>query len=286
MSLQLLLGTAAIAFYDLEFDNAPCRLVVVANDHSPIPTAVIFAARHHGIGTVYRQHAPVAPEFLPLPVDLALLYDAVSCDIYRQAAHNHPALEYPKNKMVVLSPYRESGRPIDPGAPIKTVGISLPLSWDAAALAKLVNQMKKVAGVEGIVLRRHPASHQSVDGLLDPPRIIAGTPGQSAEAFASAIDLAVIPNSGIGMELLHFGVPTLYRDGLDTLGYDAYGFLAAGVLPDWTHRDLSELDRFGDFFDAQWRQRFARFDATQTSTPEAMRWDAKQAIEVLMAPPA
>lgn len=281
LSLQLLIGSAALAFYEIELEARTCRLIVLANDHSPLPTAVMFAARRHRIATVYRQHAPVTSAFPPLHVDLALLYDEISCAAYREAARNQAGSENPESAMVILSPFAGSARLITETGRVRTVGICLPLAWEPDPVDALVGELV-AGGVEAIVLRAHPASQQDAGLLLRHSAVSQGARGQSVEAFAEAIDLAIVPNSGVCLELMHLGVPTIYRAGMDVLGNDLYGFVEAGILPDWTHRNIAEIAAAASFFDAAWRGRFARFDATQSRTPQTMRNDAVEALNALI----
>jgi len=281
LSVQLLIGSAALAFYNIELEAPTCRLIVLANDHSPLPTAIMFAARRHRIATVYRQHAPVTPAFPPLQVDLALLYDEASYAAYRQAARNQPGSGNVECAVAILSPFADSPRPIAGTDDVQTVGICLPLAWEHEPLDALVNELVAI-GIDSVVLRAHPASQQDVGPLLNHSGVLQGAYGQSVEAFAEAIDLAIVPNSGVCVELLHLGIPTLYRAGMDVLGHDLYGFIEAGILPDWTHRNIAEIAEAGDFFDAAWQGRFARFDATQSRTLQEMQIDAVEALESLI----
>lgn len=279
LSMQLLIGAAAFAFYQDRLARQSCKMIVLANDHSPVPAAIMFSARHRGIATVYRQHAPVTAEFPPLRCDLALLYDQVSCDAYR-AAEGHGVQG--KTHTAIVSPFEESCRPIDPACPLTTVGICLSLVWTAGAVEQLIDELLGHGPVKRIILRPHPANQQNLSCLLKRPGVALDIPGAPVSAFASTINLAIVPNSGICIELLHRGVPVAYMAGLDALGHDLYGFVEAGIVPDYTRRRLAEERSLYTFYDAAWRERFARFDATQSLTPEAMWADARRALDDLL----
>lgn len=285
LSLQLLVGAAALAFYEIELASRPCRLIALANDHSPIPTAVMFAARRHRIATVYRQHAPVTPEFPPLRVDLALLYDQVSCDAYRQAGARG-GVGPDEVAMIILSPFTDSGHPVADSGSLTTVGICLSLTWNFEPVEALIDALLANDGMGAVILRAHPANQQDIGLLLARPGVTLDAAETTIEAFAEAIDLAIVPNSGVCLELLHLGVPTVYRAGMDPLGRDLYGFVEAGVIPDWTHRDMTVIGDVYSFFDTAWRARFARYDATQSRTPELMRGEARRALENLLDMPS
>ena len=286
LAMQCLVGIAALAFFDTILAKRPCRLLVLANDHSPVATAIMIAARRHGITTVYRQHAPVTPEFPPLIVDVALLYDAASCAAYRSAGEAYPDLLVGREtRMIVLPPFSENCKLIACRGKSRVVGLCLSLVWREAAVIAAIHNLLASGTVNRIIVRPHPANQIDLSPLLMIAGLELDARGRSVADFAKMLDCAIVPNSGVCIELLHHGVPVLYAANMDALGHDLYGFASAGIVPDWTHRPLSDLDDARTFFDADWQERFSAFDASITHDLADLRAEARAALNDYLAEP-
>lgn len=276
LALQLLLTGTARAYFETALATTKARMVVVANDHSPMQVGLCRAAKAGGLSCVYRQHAPISPLYPALKFDLAVLSNAASLAAYQKRGAM-------TGDIVFLSAFQTGPAPIRKPAKIATVGKCLSRVWAPEAVTRRLRELCAHPEVTRIILRRHPQDTSDLTALCHDPRIILADPDTDAQSFARACDLVVVPGSGIAVELLHAGTPTVYAGDLDRLGHDPHGFVASGLLRDMTDVPLTTLSAsVGDFFDADWAQAFAAFDATATMSPAQMEQATRDALSRLL----
>lgn len=275
-ALQLLtLGTAMVFFdHALTIGRHP-KVIVMANDHSPICVALRASAQARGIKTVYRQHAPVTPSFPPLKFDLSILFDEISKSYY--------TMKKWFGTVLILSPFDSDHCPIKHIETPEVVGLCLSVVWKEMAVKQVIKELLVRPGVTRVLLRMHPADKRDPRKLILDKRVVVQPSGQSSHEFCSQIDLAIVPNTGFVIEALHFGTPCIYRHGMDALDYDLYGFVEEGILPDYTGVDMSDAILPKRFFSSDWAAAFARFDATVDQSVEASRAQVRDALVVLHA---
>ncbi|MDQ0564867.1 hypothetical protein GRI55_14555 [Erythrobacter citreus] len=277
---QLLVGAAAYAFYAAKSLPSACRVVVFSNDHSPVPTALMYAVLCSGRKSVYRQHAPVTSEFPPLRYDLAILHDQVSRDAYRVASRR--LVDAHNCFVTILSPFRERGRPMRISDRIVKIGICLSLVWNVRAVELLIDELQKIPSLSQILIRPHPGNRQNLAPLLERAGVDRDEPSASVEVFANLNDIVIVPNSGICLELLHYGVPVSYQAGLDALGHDLYGFVKSRIVIERAEKVLPTPEDLKAFYDYNWRHRFKNYDATQFTSPEEMLSDVSSALKIVI----
>ena len=256
---QLVLTVSAYLVYRQEtLRGVAC--VCVASDHSPVALGLLHAARENGLRTCYVQHAPVADYFPPLDYDLSILFDRASAATYQTAAANCRAAV--DGRIVLLPPFETDAvtpRPLR--SPPFRVGICLSYVFNAEAVERLIKELLVLACIETVSVRRHPRCKANF-GALRIHEAVAEAPPQTLAKFARDCDVILVPNSGVAIELLHLGAPAMYTPGVDTIAFDYYGFVKAGVVPLYNPHWLTSPDRLAAFFDEEWRQRFALYDET------------------------
>jgi hypothetical protein len=112
--------------------------------------------------------------------------------------------------------------------PPKRFGVALNNYFDQDDVLGLVQRIAgRFPGAE-IIVRRHPRSRTPLraypDGLVEAPA------GQSIAAFAASCDIVLVGNSAVQIGLLLAGVAVIHVGNLDQLWFDAYGYVAAGIV--------------------------------------------------------
>lgn len=275
--VQAVIGVSACVFYSANPLPADFRILCVANDHAPVPLALMVLCRAKGLKTVYVQHAPVTAHFPALKSDLSILYDDRSVDAYRDAANKAGK---PFDSSIVLMPPFEEGfvSPSSNYATSVVIGLCLSKFPDLEALSGLLFSLCDCPNVESIVLRPHPASRADLSAVLVESKVLLQREGMSLDEFSSGLSLVLVPTSGVAIELLHKGVPTFYTPGMDEIPDDYYGFVANGILPVFDVARFSDEGLDTSFFDAEWKARFSSYDVTVNKTLQECRREVGDAF--------
>lgn len=249
--LHQLLGAVYLRLFDADLAVADPQMVVAANDHSP-PTVALFAlARAKCLRSCYLQHGPVTPSFPPLTTDLALLFSAQAQAAYQAAAH---ARGVTSQTQVLILPAL-----MDPHVPMRTptypLRICLALSFftELAPLAALLAQLRADKTVGSILISQHPRSTQDISHLAQTDQVQFLPKATLAKDIAPQVDICLVGNSGVAIEFLHYGVPTFYIAPQDPALEDYYGFVAAGLLPQFTPEVLATPVQNLAFFEDRWK---------------------------------
>ncbi|RXZ64758.1 hypothetical protein [Pelagerythrobacter rhizovicinus] len=280
--VQLVLTlTAWTIFRTSDFRGVQC--VCIASDHSPAAFALVSIAQDRGLKTCYVQHAPVADYFPPLIYDLSILFDRASRAKYEASAANHRTTN--KGRVIILPPFdEEASLPDLPHRPAYRIGLCLSYLWDTAGVGKLVLELLDHPSVESIRLRRHPRCKASLATLLRDKRVTESRSTRLAE-FAQECDIALVPNSGVAIELLHLGRPVMYTPGTDFIANDYYGFVREGIIPLFRGEWLTAPKQLRRFFGDEWKERYAAFDETIAEPLEVSRTRAGKAFRDLVETP-
>lgn len=258
--LRCSIGAAACVLYARRPVPNSVRVLCVASDHSPVCRALISLFGSQGKKTCYVQHAPVTKHFPPLSTDLSVLYDEKSVDAYRLSAER-AGVPFDA-RIVLMPPFIESfQRPAVKAGPVR-VGVCLSRLPKMKELRRVLYDIAAVDNVASIVLRRHPACRLNISSLLSILKVSEQVSGDSLSQFSQCIDLALVPNSGVAIELLHAGVPTFYCKGVDDVPEDYYGFVSDGVLPVFDGRIFDGYSTTAHFFNEDWGARFSKYDVT------------------------
>lgn len=273
----ILAGAARLVFAREDFRGVQC--ICFASDHSPLVMGLLDVARERGLSTCYVQHAPVADYFPPLDYDLSILFDRASIATYQRAADRRQTSS--KGKVVILPPFKtEAVQPALTGQSYR-IGICLSYLFDAKNLSDLIGQLIDHPAVASVQLRAHPRCRADLSEFTR-HRKVSNPACVNLSEFADISDIALVPNSGVAVELLHIGKPVLYTPGMDFIGYDYYGFVKDGVVPVFKLEFLDNPARIDQFFGSAWRQRFAKFDETIETPLEESRTLAGEAFRALV----
>ncbi|MEO1488083.1 MAG: hypothetical protein AAFR88_01425 [Pseudomonadota bacterium] len=271
--IQAAIAVAAYLLYSRYPLPQALRVLCVASDHSPVSMALLTVARATGIKTCYLQHAPVTEYFPPLSYDLSILYDQASLEAYDQAARRRGVAG--SQAAIIFPPYDEEfEQPRLRRAPPLIVGVCLSSVPQVGPVQRLVEDVCAHPAVSGALLRCHPRYRIDTAHWNPELSVALQEEGQSLGAFLEAVDLVLVPNSGVAIEALHQGRPTFYTDGMDEIQSDYYRFVAEGILPEFSVTALDDPAGLDAFFDASWKARFARHDATVNFTIQ----DAREAV--------
>ena len=76
-------------------------------------------------------------------------------------------------------------------------------------------------------------------------------------------DMNLSGSSGVHLDFLHFGVPSVYVAQLDLeqFEFDYYGFVSEKIVPTLTLEEDSVLPP-AEFWSSDWEERFAQYDPT------------------------
>jgi|TARA_A100001391_G_scaffold184988_4_gene153286 hypothetical protein len=262
---QCLILVAALIVYERYKFPTRLKMVCVANDHNPIPIALLAAARARNVATCYVQHAPVTKHFPTLNCDVSLLYDGASRMAYETGAGERG--ETSSGTVLIFSPFGERFRhPKLSHGPL-AVGLCLSYLPNLKTLEALLISLTKHSAVRHVKLRRHPRCHADLSILKSLPGVIEQPLGEPAKSFFSQVDLALVPNSGVAIEALHLGCPSFYVRDTDFLVDDYYGFVREGIVPRFIEDFLEDRDRANMEFSEEWASRFSEYDQTVNVDP-------------------
>lgn len=274
-AVKMLQAGAVTAFYYHTLTQGKRAAIVFANDHAPDCVAMRMASTTYGIKTIYRQHAPVSTEFLPLEFDLSIIFDEVTVNRY---AHVAPI---PGNT-VIWSQFETPFQDMVIPTAVRTAGVCLSLVWETQPTKDVLEALLQQDGITDIWIRPHPANKRDLSELRFDPRIKIAEKDQSVADYCIACDVTIVPTSGIALEILHFGVPALYIASEADFDFDGYDFVSEGILPHVSIDSLRNLLSEVQYFDEDWKKRFEKFDGTVGGPPtaEPMRRAVSHLIEM------
>ena len=277
LALQLMFTAAARVYFEHYLRQCRARAVILANDRSPMQVGLRAAAAQCNLKCVYCQHAPISPLYPPLKFDLSLLSDQASLAAYQR-------IGTVEGDVTFLPVFQYKASPISKVQTMATVGVCLSRVWANDRIVCRLRELCAHRDVKEIFLRTHPEHKVSLDHLvaLDPRIKLAQH--DDIISFAQKCELVVVPGSGVLIELLHSGAPCIYAGDLDLLGHDPHGFVAAGLVSDWTGRSLVNLSKeVNSFFDADWCRAFTDYDPTTNMDPDMLDDRVRVALRKTLA---
>ncbi|WP_328186492.1 hypothetical protein [Marinobacter sp. OP 3.4] len=274
---KVAIGMGAVIVYSSRPLPSSVEVVCIASDHSPVARALIALSKLEGRKTCYVQHAPVTKYFPPLSTDLSILYDDKSIQAYREASELSGTTF--DAEVQLMPPFSECFRSPTLSDGPYIVGVCLSRFPDTSTLKKFLNELSKREDVTDIFLRRHPACKLDLSLLKMISKVSFRDIDESLFDFSSSISLAIVPNSGVTVELLHLGVPTFYKSGLDDIAEDYYGFLEEEILPSFHSSNAFSSTFCKNFFDERWKQRFSKYDLTVYRSI----WECRQRVGTAFA---
>lgn len=178
-------------------------------------------------------------------------YGSLPYDIKGAAVLNVPGINSARNRSDKARIAVRRGRdPIPvkkvPENPIVGIATSNWFSADADQIHRLGSVVRSF-GADSAHLRLHPNS-PVVKSHADFSRIIISDRDETMAEFAERIDVCVVGNSAAQIWLVRNGVPAVHIPGLDTNGYDLYGYVSSGFVLGVTDIELLSIDRVNDFY--------------------------------------
>ncbi len=251
--LQICRALAAYTFFRMQLKSV--EVVVLANDHAPVPVALNYAAKNRNIKVVYCQHGPVTDLFPPLNFDLSILFNERSSKVYRNKRHYSSE----GGREVVVSPYQEDFTTPRKLSSISSICISLGVSPNFEGVKYIISNIQG-RGVQ-VALKLHPRTNPRARCTIDKIPGIKVINNFTVDTW-NEFDLHLAGNSGVIVDALHFGVPTAYCKDLDDLSFDYYGFLSEKIVIEYDSKFLSDVREINLFYGMEWRGRFSEFDST------------------------
>ncbi len=235
--------------HSFQYAGSPPRVLVFANDHSPLQVACSMVAKELGLPRIYIQHAEVTTAFPELDFEVSILRNRASLQTYQEigqfSGHVHVVSreETPLN----LSGFATAN------SDEVTVGVYLTAQVDWHGVQRAIERLKGNGQVRSLFVKPHPSIPvQQVQQECPSVPVSTGVPEQP--------HIAVVANSSVVIELLHRGIPVFQYYGMDAVPDDYYGFSRRGIAPQLTMEDLQR--RFWTDFDPDeaWLAEFERYD--------------------------
>lgn len=221
----------AVGFYEIYYKKLKKyrpQAIVFANDHNADARAMLLAARHLDIKTIYIQHASVSTMFPPLSFDLNLLEGQDALDKYTQSGPIRGQVKLigmPKADIFV--PYRNNSKYI------MAVGIGCNLLDEFKEVEKLLNILSEELPVLQILLRPHPRDNRNFAALTAISKGITLSDSRSVATFEylQQIDVQISATSGIHLEAVLLNVWSIYYDLSPNQKIDDYyGYIKNGLV--------------------------------------------------------
>lgn len=256
-AFQLLTTAAARIYFEKHMLDCKAKILILANDHSPMQVGIRDASHELGIHSIYCQHAPISKLYPPLKFSLSILSDQASLSTYKKCGSII-------GETTILASFDDSFISFFPIDTISVVGFCLSKVWSKKHTIKRLKELCAHPTVRRIILRSHPENDICIKALLAVDDCIEENKYQnSVMDFANSCDLIVVPGSGITIELLHYGKACIYLNDIDQLGSDPHNFVSVGLLPDYSQQSLSDLNiNINKFFNDNWLEIFKQYDPT------------------------
>lgn len=255
-NIQLLMAMVSYWFYcDVIKINNKIKVIIVANDHAPLPVGLIYASKYMNVPICYIQHAPVNSQFPPLQYDLSILHDRNSLNAYRLAGSLSPFID--EVNICFISRFNSNYKSIKiPESIVKSVGIALSFDTKPEVLLSLLKDLDCLGMIKTVFLKRHPrdkSSYSYLKVICEPAIVFV-----DGDDFYDKVDIAIVGNSGVAIDCLHYGIPTFYFGQLDDFGDDYFHFVSSGLIP----RFINFTNFNFSHFDFDWKNKFSYFDST------------------------
>jgi hypothetical protein len=223
------------------------QAVVVANDHTDFPVATSMVMQLFKIPVVYVQHAEVSESFPPLDFDVSILRNVRSLDIYKRVGDIvGDVFVLPRNEKATTFE-----RIFEKPAQKVPVVVYLSSIFNAKEVERCVSLLQRNPNVNEVFLKPHPRGDLGYLRELEGVAVSESTP--------DFYHVAVVPNSSVVVELLEKGIPVFQYFGLDDINRDYYGFVNDQIAPEVVQSELSTQFWTTNFFDDNWKVRFAAF---------------------------
>lgn len=257
------------------------KAVITSSSSLPEPLALVAAARALGIPSIYASHASIAPgkQILVPTSDIVLLDGSAALDACKQAGdvrfkYVYWGLSGLTRKMAI--PFKDWGE--------CTIGVFLTAPVDISGIAGLIETLTEHIRPARILIRPHPIAMLSPDltFLTYSHPTVSIVQKLSLENCLKECDLVISSNSNVHREVLHAGIPSLYKSDLDKIEHDYWGFIRHGIVPELDALEQLNPEYLSGFYDQKWAHRFRQFDASYDEEPSTTRQRVQAALGTLL----
>ena len=202
------------------------RLVVMANDHSSLQRSFLFASRSLNVATIYTQHCSVTERFPSLQFSYSFLDGEESFIKYAKIGKLDSIVYLsgsPRFDEIVK--YRKKTK-----ANVEVIGVACNLLDEEAKVKALSLSMKQKGGVK-IVVRPHPAQIIDKEWYINNGFEFSDSKKESPYEYIYRIDMLVSGESGIHLDAILMGVPSICYDMNGKGLIDWYSYVKNGLVP-------------------------------------------------------
>ena len=217
-------GKVKVAFKII--NNYSPKLLVMANDHSPMNRSLLFAATKLGVKTMYLQHASVSTKFPTLKFDYTLLDGLESFEKYR-------CVSKPNSKVLLLgSPRFDSfyTQSIKNNNKNSVIGISINQFDDFEIIKELCLKIKGNTTFD-VIVRPHPnMNNWYKDWFIENGIEYSNSSEISSNEYLGELFLQISNVCGIHLDAIILGVPTVQYQLSKKNIHDQYCYLEKGLI--------------------------------------------------------
>ncbi|QCR22999.1 hypothetical protein [Pontibacter sp. SGAir0037] len=250
-------GKKVLRFFDLVYDaigyyevylrtlrkHRPTA-IIFANDHNPDARAMLYAAKHYKIPTVYIQHASVSNSFPPLEHDLSLLEGQAALDTYQQCGPVEGEVKFigmPKADHY-LKKRKSSNK-------VQRVGICCNTIDTLEGIVQLVTQLSLHLPDLILSIRPHPRDNRDFNLIrgISPKATLSNPASEGPFMFLEQQDVIIAGDSSILLEATLLNIPSIYyKFDEGALLDDYYGYVKNGVVEraDTTEKLISIIENY------------------------------------------
>ena len=255
--------------------------VVVSSDSNPEPLAFTRAAGACGIPTIFMSHAYPTPVSPRLQFTLSILEGEAALERYQAKG--------PVEGDVMFCGAEGTSKPMEADklvgkAPVIGIFASKVVCWPQ--FIRLIEDCRSQFKPKKILIRWHPnmlGRSKLSSELADVSDVVETESTLTLQEVASQCDWVIADeNSNVNLGVLKAGIPIVPMKEFSVLPEsrsDLYGFVENAVIPEpvKTVRGIS-LERLAQFYSQDWAQRFGRYDASYSGSPELLAEQARGEI--------
>ena len=224
-----ILSPGLVWFYYKIIRDATPDCVIMANDHGYSRKALEYVCEDYGVKTIYVQHAPVCDNFPELHfkynfldgqdsfTKYTLCGKKIQGETFLLGAIRHDNLaEYRKNRTV---------------QPRKTIGVGVNPLDDIQVLSSFCTGLMDIYPGYDLKIRLHPSIKDFNLSIKKPDRVfITSARDENVIDFFDTIDFLIAGDSGIHLDAVLSGVPTVVANFTRSGYVDSYDFVSCGML--------------------------------------------------------
>jgi len=212
------------------------KLVVMANDHIVNARGVLMASRSLNIATIYTQHCSVTERFPPLLFTYSFLDGEESLIKYVNVGDMDSNVYLSGSpRFDEIAKYRKRTT-----VKVNVVGVAFNLLDDESRVKDLCLCLKQ-KGFSKIIVRPHPRQNVDKGWYIDNDFDFSDSKLEMPYEYINRIDLLVSGESGIHLDAILMGVPSICYDMTGNGLVDLYYYVKNGLMPYVKNKE--ELDR-------------------------------------------